>query len=156
MAGKVNPIPEGYHTVTPYLVVNGASRALDFYKSAFGASELMRMDGPDGRVMHAEFRIGDSILMIADAFPDLGFVSPEGLTGTPVGMMIYVEDVDAVATAALAAGATELRAIENQFYGDRSGTYKDPFGHLWTIATHIEDVSPEEMDRRMAEQGQEK
>lgn len=151
MAAKVNPIPEGYHTVTPYLVVNGASRALDFYKDAFGASELMRMDSPDGKVMHAEFRIGDSILMIADAFPDLGFVSPEGLTGTPVGMMIYVDDVDTVAAAALAAGATEIRAIENQFYGDRSVTYKDPFGHLWTISTHIEDVSPEEMDRRMAE-----
>ncbi len=154
MTAKAKPIPEGYHSITPYLVVNGASRALDYYKQIFGATEIMRMDGPEGKVMHAEFKIGDSILMIADAFPELGFVSPEGLPGTPVGMMVYVEDVDSVAKAAVAAGATELRPIENQFYGDRSGTFRDPFGHVWTIATHIEDVSPEEMERRMASQGE--
>ena len=145
---KVKPIPEGYHTITPYLVVKGASKAIDFYKKAFGATELFRMDGPNGTVAHAEIKIGDSPVMLADENPQMGYGAPEGRT--PVGLMIYVDDVDKVAAQAVAAGIKTERAVEDQFYGDRSGNFVDPFGHRWTIATHKEDVSKEEIDRRMA------
>jgi PhnB protein len=146
----VKPIPEGYHSVTPYLVVNGAGRAIEYYKQAFGAKELFRMPGPGGKIMHAEMKIGDSPIMLADEFPEMGAVSPQSLGGTPVGIMVYVEDVDTVFNRAVAAGGTVVRAVIDQFYGDRSGTLTDPFGHKWTIGTHKEDVSMEEMQRRMA------
>lgn len=145
------PIPEGYHTATAYLIVKGASRAIEFYKKAFGAIELLRMEDK-GAVMHAEIKIGDSPIMLADEFPEMGFVGPETLGGTTVSLMLYVEDVDARFKQAIDAGGTELRPLENQFYGDRSGTLKDPFGHVWTIASHVEDVPAEEMKKRMAEQ----
>ena len=146
---KVSPIPSGYHSVTPYLVMDGAAKAIDFYKQAFDATELFRMPMPDGKVAHAEIKIGDSPVMMADASEE--FKGPRAFGGTPVSLMIYVEDVDRVFRQALAAGATQLRPVVDQFYGDRSGTLADPFGHVWTVATHVEDVSPEEMDRRMAE-----
>jgi PhnB protein len=146
----VQPIPEGYHSVTPYLIVNGAAKALDFYAQALGAEERMRMPGPGGKVMHAEIQIGDSVVMLADEFPEMGARSPQSIGGTPVGICLYVEDVDAVFKRAIAAGAKEERPLVNQFYGDRSGTIIDPFGHKWTIATHVEDVTPEEMGRRAA------
>lgn len=147
----VKPIPDGYHSVTPYLVVKGAAKALDYYKQALGATELFRVDGPGGTVGHAEIKIGDSIVMLADEFPQMGFRGPESLGGSPVGLMIYVADVDTQFAQALAAGGTVVKPLQNQFYGDRSGTIKDPFGHLWTISTHVEDVSPEEVARRAAE-----
>ncbi len=146
----VSPIPNGYHTVTPYLIVKGAAKALDFYVKAFGAKELFRFPMPDGRLGHAEIKIGDSHIMLADEFPDMGARGPETLGGSPVGLCLYVEDVDAVAEQAIAAGAKVVRPVKDQFYGDRSGTFTDPFGHQWTIATHKEDVSPEEMQRRSA------
>ncbi len=149
----VHHIPEGYHSVTPYLVVDGAAEALEFYKKAFGAKEVMRMPGPGGRIAHAEIKIGDSHVMLADEHPEQGHRGPKSIGGTPVGIMIYVEDVDAVFAAAVAAGAKETRPVEDQFYGDRSGHITDPFGHNWMIATHIEDVSPEEMDRRLKAMG---
>ncbi len=145
----VKPIPDGYHTATPYLIVNGAGRALEFYKQAFGAAELVRMDAPDGKVGHAEIKVGDSIIMLADEHPDMGFKSPQSLGGAGVSIMLYVENVDERFKQTIAAGAKELRPLQDQFYGDRSGTINDPFGHCWTIATHKEDVSPEEMSRRM-------
>ena len=145
---KVSPIPAGYHSVTPYLVMDGAAKAIEFYKQAFDATELLRMPMPDGKVAHAEIKIGDSPVMMADATEE--FKGPRAFGGTPVSIMIYVEDVDRIFRQALAQGATQLRPIVDQFYGDRSGTLVDPFGHVWTVATHIEDVSPEEMDRRMA------
>lgn len=141
--------PDGYHTATPYLIVKGGAAALDFYAAAFGAVELMRMPGPAGKVAHAEFKIGDSPVMVADEHPEMGFVGPETLGGSPVGLCLYVEDVDAAFERAVAAGATVMRPLADQFYGDRSGTLKDPFGHVWTLSTHKEDVSPEEMQRRM-------
>jgi PhnB protein len=144
------PIPDGYHSLTPYLIVDGATKALDFYKRAFGAEELFRMPAPGGRVGHAEMRIGDSIFMLADESPDHGARAPQG--SSPVHLMIYCEDVDKVFKRSLAAGGKELRPLQNQFYGDRSGTLADPFGHQWTVATHVEDVPPEEMQRRMAQQ----
>ena len=147
----VKPIPDGYHSVTPYLIVNGAARALDFYKQAFGATELLRMDGPDGSIGHAEIKIGDSPVMLADEHPQMGFRSPRTLGGPGVSLMIYVENVDEVFPRAISAGAKELRAIQDQFYGDRSGTLEDPFGHIWTISTHKEDLSNEEMNRRSQE-----
>lgn len=147
----VQPIPEGYHSVTPYLVVNGGAQAIDFYKQAFGATELFRMAGPDGKVGHAEIRIGNSPVMLADEYPDMGFRSPRSLGGAGVSLMIYVEDVDSQFRQAIAAGAKELRPVKDQFYGDRSGTLEDPFGHVWTISTHKEDVSSEEMRRRSEE-----
>ena len=145
----VNPVPQGYHTVTPYLVVDGAANAIDFYAKAFGAEEVMRMPMGD-RIGHAEIRIGDSHVMLADEFPDQGHRGPKSYGGTSVSLMVYLPDVDTVFARALAAGATEERAVVDQFYGDRSGTLRDPFGHCWMIATHVEDVSPEEMQRRMA------
>lgn len=145
-------IPEGYHTVTPYLIVKGAARALEFYKKAFNAKELYRMEGPGGTVGHAEFEIGDSRIMISDEHPDMGARGPETIGGSPVGLCLYVENVDELFKQAVASGAKEERPVKDQFYGDRSGTLRDPFGHQWTIATHKEDVSPEEMERRMAEE----
>jgi PhnB protein len=144
----VKPIPDGYHSVTPYLIVKGAARAIDFYKQAFGATELFRMADPSGRVGHAEIKIGDSPVMLADEFPDMGYRGPESLGGSAVSLLIYVENVDAVAGQAVAAGAKVLRPVKDQFYGDRSGTFADPFGHVWTIATHKEDLSPEELQQR--------
>jgi PhnB protein len=144
----VQPIPEGYHTATPYLIVKGAGRAIEFYKQAFGASEVMRMDGPNGRVGHAEIRIGDSPIMLADEYPEMGIRSPQSLGGSGMSLLLYVEDVDARFKKAIATGAKELKPIQDQFYGDRSGTLEDPFGHVWTIATHKEDVSPDEMKKR--------
>jgi len=150
MASKVKPIPEGYHTATPYLTVHDGARALDFYKQAFGAQVVVRMDGPDGKVGHAEIQIGDSRIMLADEYPNMGAKSPETLGASPVAILLYVEDVDAVFQQAVAAGAKEDRPVQDQFYGDRSGSVVDPFGHRWLVATHTEDVSPEEMKRRMA------
>lgn len=147
---NVKPIPEGYHSVTPYLVVKGASQAIDFYKKAFGAKELFRMKGPGGTVAHAELQIGDSRVMLADESPQMGYSAPPPGSRTPIGLMIYVDDVDKVASQATAAGIKTERPVENQFYGDRSGNFVDPFGHRWTIATHKEDVSMAEMERRMA------
>jgi PhnB protein len=146
----VKPIPEGYHTVTPYLIVRGGVAALEFYKKAFGAKELFRMPMPDGRLGHAEIKIGDSPVMLADECPEMQAVGPQTLKGSPVGICLYVENADVVYNQAIAAGATVDKPIQDQFYGDRSGTVKDPFGHKWTIATHKEDVSMEEMGRRMA------
>ena len=142
------PIPDGYHSVTPYLIINGASAALDYYKRAFGATELFRMPAPEGKIGHAEIKIGDSPIMLADEFPEMGYKSPQSLGGSPVSIMIYVEDVDAVFKQAIAAGGKEQRPVKDQFYGDRSGTVEDPFGHVWHVATHKEDVSSEEMERR--------
>ena len=144
------PIPEGYHSVTPYLIVTGAASAIEFYKHAFGAKEVMRIPHPDGRVGHAELQMGDSRIMLADEFPEMGARSPMSLGGTPVSILLYVEDVDAVTARALAAGAKMLRPVKDQFYGDRSGTLTDPFGHVWTVATHIKDVSSEEMMAQMS------
>ena len=146
---NVKPIPEGYHSVTPYLIIKGAADALEFYKKAFGAVELFRMEH-QGKIGHAELKIGDSPIMLADEQPEMGYVSPKTLGGTPVSLMIYVDDVDKTYPQAIAAGGVELKALQDQFYGDRSGTLKDPFGHVWTVATHKEDVTPEEMDKRMA------
>src|SRR5947209_5437262 len=149
MAGNVKPIPEGYHSVTPYLVVNGAAKAMAFYKQAFGATELVRMDAPGGKIMHAEMKIGDSPIMLADEAPERGIKGPQSYGGTPVGILLYVPDVDTVFSRAVAAGARVERPLADQFYGDRSATLIDPFGHKWTIATHTEDVPPDEMKRRM-------
>ena len=151
MTSKVNYKPEGYHTVTPYLIVNGAAKAIDFYKQAFGATEILRMEDPkSGKIGHAEIKIGDSHVMLGDEMPEMGYSSPQSLGGTPVTMMIYVEDVDTVAAQAVAAGAQVLKPVADQFYGDRSGSFADPFGHQWHIATHIEDVTPEEVGKRVA------
>jgi PhnB protein len=146
-------IPEGYHTVTPYLIVREAAAALAFYGKAFGAKELFRLPMPNGRIGHAELQIGDSRVMLADEFPEHEVKGPEALGGTPVGLALYVEDCDAMFHQAVSAGARVERPLTNQFYGDRSGTVIDPFGHKWTIASHVEDVSPEEMQRRMSKQG---
>jgi PhnB protein len=148
MASSVKPIPEGYHSITPYLVTNNAADAIEYYKKAFGATELFRMPAPGGKIGHAELKIGDSPIMLADEYPDMGYFGPAKYGGTPVSLMIYVEDVDTVYPRAIAAGGQEVKALQNQFYGDRSGTLKDPFGFIWTVATHVEDVSPEEMDKR--------
>ena len=147
---KVKAIPKGYHTATPYLIIKGAAEAIEFYKNAFGAKELFRMPGPGGRIMHAEIKIGDSPIMLSDEMPEMGTRGPKSLGGTPVGMCLYVKDVDALAAQAIAAGASIQRPVMDQFYGDRSGTFGDPYGHQWTIATHVEDVSMEEMQKRMA------
>ena len=149
MAGKVKPIPENYHTLTPYLVMDGAANAIDFYVKAFGATELLRMPAPENKIGHAEIKIGDSIVMLGDAMKEMGHKSPKTLGGTPVTLMMYVEDVDATFDRAIKAGAQTLRPVENQFWGDRMGGVTDPFGHQWFLATHVEDVSPEEMKRRM-------
>jgi PhnB protein len=154
MAAKVRYIPEGYHTATPYLVVKDGAGAIDFYKRAFGARELMRMPDPSGKkVGHAEIKIGDSPIMLADESPEMDARSPQTLGGSPVSILLYVEDVDTVVKEAVRAGGKLERPIEDKFYGDRSGSLKDPFGHTWHISTHKEDVSPEEMKRRMASMG---
>lgn len=147
----VKPIPDGYHSITPYLIIRDAARALDFYKQALGAEELFRMASPDGQIGHAEIKIGNSILMLADEHPEMGYQSPQSYGGTPVSIMLYVEDVDARFQKAVAAGAKVKRPLKDQFYGDRSGTIADPFGHEWTIATHKEDLPPAEIERRAAE-----
>jgi len=148
---SVKKIPEGYHTVTPYLVMKDATRALEYYKQAFGAQELFRMPGPGGKVMHAEIRIGTSPVMLADEMPEMGYCGPKAEGGSPVSLMVYVEDVDTVFERAIAAGGTVKRPVENQFYGDRTGTLQDPFGHVWSIATHVEDVPTEDLNRRFEE-----
>jgi PhnB protein len=145
--------PEGYSAVTPYLIVRGASKAIDFYKKVLGATEIMRMPGPDGKVAHAELRIGDSVIMLADEHPAMGATSPATIGGTSVGLMLYVKDPDAVFKSAIAEGSKAEREMADQFYGDRNGTFADPFGHRWTVGAHIEDVTPEEMKARMAKMG---
>jgi PhnB protein len=145
----VKPIPDGYHNVTPYLFVRSAASAIDFYKNVFAATEVVRMAGSNGKIVHAELRIGDSIVMLADENPPTGVMSPQTVGGFSVGLHVYVEDVDAVIQKAVDNGAKTLRPIKNQFYGDRSGSLLDPFGHMWSVATHVEDVSPEEMRKRM-------
>lgn len=149
MADNVKAIPEGYEGITPYLICKNAAAAIDFYKRAFGATELFRIGEP-GMIGHAELKIGNSILMLADEYPDIGALSPETVGGTPLTLMVYVEDVDGFTQKAVKEGLEVLRPIENQFYGDRSGHFKDPFGHKWAFATHIEDVTPEEINRRAA------
>ena len=150
MPKHVKPIPEGYHTATPYLIVDDGARAIEFYKRALDATELMRIPAPGGRVGHAEIRIGDSIIMLADESPEMDAKSPKSYGGSPVSLLIYVEDADKVFAKAVAAGGKEVRPMADQFYGDRSGTLKDPFGHSWHISTHKEDVSMEELNKRMA------
>jgi PhnB protein len=145
----VRPVPEGYSTVTPFLIVTGAADAIEFYKRAFEAKVLMRFDGPDGHVAHAEIQIGNSRVMLADEYPQMGFRSPKSIGGAGVGIMLYVDNVDTVFKRALEAGAKTHQEVKDQFYGDRSGTLIDPFGHMWTIATHVEDVSEEDLQRRM-------
>ena len=145
------PIPEGYSTLTPYLAVEDAASAIDFYTRAFGAKERVRMAGPGGSVMHAEIEIGDSVLMLADPFPQSSTTPPKELGGTTVSLMFYVEDTDAIYRQAIAAGATSLMEPDDMFWGDRFSSVQDPFGHSWTIATHVEDVPPEEMQRRSEE-----
>ncbi len=147
----VQPIPEGYHSITPYLIVKGAAAAIDFYKKAFGANELMQLDGPQGTLMHAEIQIGDSRVMLADECPDMKALAPQSPGSSGVGICLYVENVDEIVAQAIAAGAKEQRPLADQFYGDRSATLEDPFGHVWTVATHIEDVPPEEINRRLEE-----
>jgi PhnB protein len=146
---NVKPIPDGYHSVTPYLFIKGAASAIDYYKNVFGAKERVRMPGPNGLVMHAELQIGDSIIMLADENLQIGAKSPETLGGVSSSLHVYFENVDAIAEKATSAGGKLVRPVKDQFYGDRSGTIMDPFGHMWSIATHIEDVSPEEMRKRM-------
>ncbi|MEN8719813.1 MAG: VOC family protein [Oceanococcaceae bacterium] len=150
---SVNPIPDGYHTVTPYLVVKGAAQAIDFYARALGATELLRLDGPDGTIMHAEVRVGESPIMLSDEFPEMGAISPTTLGGAGVSLMVYVADCDALFAQAIAAGGEVLRPVADQFYGDRAGTFKDPYGHVWTIGTHIEDLTPEQIAERAAAMG---
>ena len=143
------PIPDGYPRVTPYLIVDGAAEAIDFYTSVLGAAQRGdRMETPDGKVGHAELSLGDSLIMLADESPDMGAVGPRTVGGTPVTVHVYVEDVDNVHAKALSAGAKELTPVTDQFYGDRSGQFEDPWGHKWNVATHVEDVPPEEMGER--------
>ena len=146
---SVKPVPDSYHTATPYLTIGGVPSAIEFYKKAFGAVERMRLPGPGGKIMHAELMVGDSVIMMSDEFPEMGASSPLTLGGSPVSIMLYVEDVDAVVDQAVTAGAKLTHPVDDKFYGDRSGGIKDPFGHNWHIATHKEDVSSEEMQRRM-------
>jgi PhnB protein len=146
----VKPIPDGYPTLTPYLVIDGATAAIAFYAKAFGAKERMRLGAPGGRISHAEIEIGGSVVMLADEFPDMGARGPKSVGGSPVHLHLYVADVDAAVAQAVAAGAEMVRQVQDQFYGDRSGTLRDPFGHIWHVATHVEDVSQEEIERRAA------
>jgi PhnB protein len=145
---SVKPVPEGYGSVTPYLIVDGAAAAVEFYKHVFGAAERMRLAAPGGRIGHAELLIGGSVVMLADEHPEIGARGPRTIGGTPVGIHVYLEDVDRAAARAVAAGGKLLRPVADQFYGDRSGTIEDPFGHVWHIATHTEDVPPDELRRR--------
>ena len=151
MSPAVKPVPDGYPAVSPYLCVDGAAAAIDFYRQVFGATERMRIPAPGGKIGHAELAIGDSVVMLSDEYPDMGAVGPKSLGGSPVTLGVYVEDVDATVQRAVDAGASLERPVENQFYGDRSGQFRDPFGHRWSVSTHVEDVSPEEMSRRAAE-----
>ena len=151
MIEKVNSVPPGYHTVTPYLLIKGASDAIAFYVRVFGAEEITRLTAPDGRIGHAEIRIGESTIMIADEHPEMDFLGPKSRGGTTVSLLIYVDNSDDTFNAALDAGATELRPMCDQFYGDRSGTVTDPWGHVWSIATRLEDISPAELKRRFEE-----
>jgi PhnB protein len=144
----VKPIPDGYNQAIPYLACRNAAKALEFYAKAFGATEQMRMAAPDGKIGHAEIKIGNALIMLSDEYPEMKVLSPQTIGGTPVGIHIYVPDVDALNKRAIAAGATVEREIANQFYGDRSVTLTDPFGHRWFFATHVEDVAPDEMKRR--------
>lgn len=144
----VKPVPDGYPTVCPYLHIDGAAEAIRFYQRVFEATERFRMDGPDGKVGHAELAIGDSVVMLADEYPDMGVRGPKAFGGSPVALSIYVPDVDAVVAAAVEAGATVTQPVEDRFYGDRVGQIEDPFGHVWSVQTHVEDVTPEEMQRR--------
>ena len=144
----VKPIPEGYHSVMPYLIIKGAADAIEFYKKAFGATELFRFPAPDGKIGHAEIKIGDSPIMLADEFAEMGYKGPQALGGSPVSLMIYLEDVDTVFNRAVEAGASVKETVQDKFYGDRTGTLTDPFGHVWHVSTHKEDVSMEEMEER--------
>jgi len=148
MTSNVKAIPDGYHSITPYITVDGGAAAIEFYKKVFDAVERLRMDGPNGKVGHTELLIGDSVLMMSDEYPEMNARGPKTIGGSPVSLALYVIDVDAVVKKAVAAGATLERPVENRFYGDRTGTIKDPFGHTWHIATHVEDVSPEELQKR--------
>ncbi len=148
---KVNPIPDGYPRVTPYLSIDGASAAIDFYSKVFGATERVRMPDPDGRIGHAELQLGDSLIMLADEYPEMDIRGPKAVGGTPVTISVYVEDVDAVFDRAVELGAKPLRQVQDEFYGDRSGQFEDPFGHRWSVASHVEDVPPDEMAKRAAE-----
>ena len=150
MSKSANPIPSGYHAVTPYLVVGGAADAIEFYKKAFGAEEVLRMPGPDGSVGHADIIIGDSHVMLSDELPAMGFVGPRTLNGSPVLVHLYVEDADAVFARAVDAGAKSLMPVQDQFYGDRVGSLEDPFGHVWYVSTHVEDLPIEELEKRAA------
>jgi PhnB protein len=147
----VKPVPDGYHTATPYLIVQNAANAIEFYKKAFGATELMRMPGPGGKIVHAEIKIGDSPIMLADESPEMGHKSPQSLGGTPVGLLLYLNDVDAQFKQAVTAGAKVQRPLRDEFYGDRTGTVIDPFGHTWSLATHKEDLTPEQIEKRFQE-----
>lgn len=147
---SVKAIPDGYASVTPYLIVHGAAKAIEFYQHVFGATERLRLPTASGGVAHAELEIGDSLIMLADECPERGAKSPQSIGGTPVSFHLYVTDVDAVYAKGVAAGAKPVRPVENQFYGDRTGLFTDPFGHSWNVATHVEDVSPEELQKRMA------
>ena len=150
MTSPVKAIPDGYHTATPYLIIKGAASAIEFYKKAFGAKELMRLAQPDGQIGHAEIKIGDSPIMLADEYPEMGYRSPQSLGGSPVSILLYVENVDALFDQAVAAGGKVTMPVKDQFYGDRSGTLSDPFGHVWTIASRKENLSPEEIQNRAA------
>ena len=145
----VKPIPDNYPRVTAYLAIDGAGDAIEFYKKIFGAQERFRMPGPDGRIGHAEIQIGDSVIMMADASPDMNFLDPKKLGGTAVTLTVYVEDVDKTFKDAIKAGAKETQPLEDKFYGDRAGQFDDPWGHRWNVMSHVEDVSPEEMNKRM-------
>jgi PhnB protein len=147
----VKPIPDGYPQFSTYICVDGAAKAIEFYGQILGAKERMRMAGPDGIIGHAELQLGDGVLMLSDPFPQMGIKDPKVIGGTAVTLSLYVDDVDAVFAKAIAAGATEVQPVENQFYGDRSGQFLDPFGHRWSVSTHIEDVSPDEMSKRAAQ-----
>jgi PhnB protein len=150
---KVKPIPDGYPQVTPYLCIDGAAAAIEFYGEVLGTKERMRMPAPGGKVGHCELQLGDSVIMLADEFPEMGVRSPKSVGGTPVTISVYVDDVDNVFERAVKAGANALRPVEDQFYGDRAGQFEDPFGHRWSVATHVEDVPPDEMAKRAAAMG---
>lgn len=148
MSNKVNPIPPGYHTITPYLIVDDGANAIEFYKKAFGAKEIMRFGKPDGKIGHAEMQLGDSKFMLGDACPQMGASSPKTYKGSPISIHLYVEDVDNFVAKAVEAGTTLVRPVEDMFYGDRAGALEDPFGHTWYVATHVEDVTDEEIRQR--------
>jgi PhnB protein len=151
MAPKVNPIPQGYHTVTPSIVVRGAEEALDFYRKAFNAEETLRMPGPDGKIIHAEFRIGNSVMMLGDEMPDMGAKSPLSLGGSPVSFFIYLENVDEAWQRAINAGAKQVMPLADMFWGDRAGCVDDPFGHHWWLAQHVADLTPDEIKKGQEE-----